>query len=164
MADPKNISIREARDDDADGLIKLIGDIFEDYQDCVLDLEKLDKELLSIDTYIKGLHGKFWVAELEGRIVGCIGFGYTEEDEIIELKRLYVAGDLRRSGLGSKLTQLVFWAAYDRFARAIDLWSDTRFEEAHAFYLAKGFEKLPETRRLCDPSNSTEFHFIKYLR
>ena len=162
MADPKNISIREARDDDADGLIKLIGDIFEDYQDCVLDLEKLDKELLAIDTYIKGLHGKFWVAELEGRVVGCIGYG-QKENKTIELKRLYVADDMRRSGLGSRLFQLVFFAAAANAAKAIDLWSDTRFAEAHAFYLAKGFEQQPETRNLNDPSNSVEYHFIKYL-
>lgn len=157
-----NISIREARDDDADGLIGLIGDIFKDYQDCVLDLDKLDAELLAIDTYIKGLGGKFWVAELDSRVAGCVGFA-QKEGAVVELKRLYVAKEVRRAGLASKLTQLVFFAADELDAVAIEVWSDTRFTEANAFYLAKGFKKLPEARRLYDPSNTTEHHFIKYL-
>ena len=164
MPDPLNISIREATDKDAPGLITLIGDIFKEY-DCVLDLEDLDKELLGIKTAMKAQYGKFWVAEHERRIVGCIGYGLKGESRnIVELKRLYVGKDFRRQGLAVRLANLVYQAAGAVGAKAIDLWSDTRFKEAHAFYLQHGFVKLPETRRLYDPSNSTEFHFIKSLR
>jgi len=131
-------------------------------RDGVVGVNNLDAELLAIHTYIKGFRGKFWVAELDGSIIGCIGFA-QKEGAVVELKRLYVARDLRRAGLASKLTQLVFNAACDVDAVAIELWSDTRFAESHAFYLAKGFKKLPETRRLYDPVNCTEYHFIKYL-
>lgn len=162
MTDPHDIAIREARNADADGLIKLIGDIFSDFEGCVLDLTGIDHELLAIDTAIKKLHGKFWVAEREGRIIGSIGYAPKEEN-VIELKRLYVAKDVRRCGLGARLYEIVLDAAKRHKAEAIDLWSDTRFADAHAFYLAKGFEKLPKTRKLHDPSNSTEYHFIKYL-
>ena len=159
MADLKNISIRRASDHDAAGLIDLIGTIFMDYENCILDLDDLDKELLAIDTAMRAQGGKFWVATFSDRIVGAIG--YTLKGDFVELKRLYVAKDCRGTGLANKLTDLVYKAAGD--AGAIELWSDTRFSEAHAFYLKHGFEKQPETRDLHDLSNSTEFHFIKKL-
>lgn len=161
MANLKNISIRRASDNDAAGLIDLIGTIFKDYENCILDLDDLDKELLAIDTAMRALGGKFWVATFEDRIVGAIGYGL--KGGYIELKRLYVAKDCRGTGLANKLTDLVYKAARDAGAGAIELWSDTRFSEAHAFYLKHGFEKQPETRDLNDLSNSTEFHFIKKL-
>ena len=162
MADLSNISIREASDDDAEGLIALIGDIFQDYENCVLDLEDLDKEFLAISSYIKALKGKFWVAEIDGVIVGSIGYAPMEGGRV-ELKRLYVANHIRRKGLANRLTDLVYQAADELAAIAIECWSDTRFLEAHAYYLKHGFEQQPETRDLNDPSNSTEYHFIKRL-
>ena len=161
MYDLSTITIRKASDRDASGLITLIGEILKEYENCALDLDGIDSELLAIDTTIKGLGGKFWVAEKEGEIVGCIGYA-SKEEGVVELKRLYVVKSQRQKGLGSRLTQLVFDVAEKKKAKAIDLWSDTRFAEAHAFYLLKGFEKCPETRDLNDPSNSIEFHFIKY--
>ncbi|MCH8347800.1 MAG: GNAT family N-acetyltransferase [Proteobacteria bacterium] len=162
MADLTDITIREAVDGDAQGLIALIGEIFSDYDNCVLDLERLDRELLAIDTCIKGLGGKFWVAEYQGEIVASIGYA-PKGGGVVELKRLYVARAWRRRGLADRLTGLIYQAAKDLRATAIELWSDTRFVEAHAFYLKHGFEELPETRDLNDPSNSTEYHFIKKL-
>jgi len=162
MADLSHITIREARDDDAGGLIALIEDIFKEYENCVLDLDDLDKEFLAISTYIKALKGKFWVAEIDGVIVGSIGYAPMQGDRV-DLKRLYVAKDQRRKGLANRLTDLVYQAAEDLGAIAIECWSDTRFLEAHAYYLKHGFEQQPETRDLNDPSNSTEYQFIKTL-
>jgi len=163
MSDLSDISIREAEDADAPGLIGLIGDIFAEY-DCVLDLDDLDKELFGIKGAMKAHHGKFFVAEEEDRIIGCIGYILKgAERDVVELKRLYVAKEYRRLGLATRLYDLIVNAAGEVNANAIDLWSDTRFKEAHAFYLRYGFEKLPETRRLYDPSNTTEYHFIKML-
>ena len=161
MADLKNISIRRAVDSDAAGLIELIGTIFRDYNNCVLDLDNLDKELLAIDSVVRAKGGKFWVATLDDRVVGCTG--YTIKGNSLELKRLYVARKYRGSGLANKLMALVYKAAVETGAQAIEAWSDTRFFEAHGYYLKHGFEKQPETRDLHDLSNSTEYHFIKKL-
>jgi putative acetyltransferase len=159
--DGEIIKIREAEDGDAYGLIELIGSIFEDYENCVLDLDDLDKELLTIKTTCQFRGGNFWVAVENDKIIGCAGF--IRKDNICELKRLYVAKDYRRKGLASKLMDMVIFAAMANSARAVDCWSDTRFEEAHHFYLTHGFEKLPQTRRLNDPSDSTEFRFMRLL-
>lgn len=161
MSKPENIAIREAEDSDSYAIIELIGSIFEDYENCVLDLGGIDKELHTIKTTCQFQGGNFWVAVAKDKIVGCIGF--IQKDNVVELKRLYVAKDYRRRGLATRLTEKVIFSAMEAPARAVDCWSDTRFTEAHDFYLSHGFEQLPQTRKLNDLSDSTEYRFMRVL-
>ncbi|MCA8929053.1 MAG: GNAT family N-acetyltransferase, partial [Alphaproteobacteria bacterium] len=45
----------------------------------------------------------------------------------------------------------------------IELWSDTRFGEAHAFYQALGYTRSGAERELHDRSQSREYPFAKAL-
>ena len=157
-----DLAIREACDDDAEGLIALIGGCFAEYDGCVLDLDELDRPLLAIASTFAAEGGEVWVAEQEGRIVACGGYADVGGG-LFELKRLYVDKSARRQGLASRLLELVEKTARAKGGKAIDLWSDTRFVEAHAFYERHGYSRLPETRDLNDPSNTTEYHFVKEL-
>lgn len=154
------IDIRPGLDSDSPGLIELVGGCFAEYEGCKLDLAGIDAALTAPATAFEAEHGRFWVAEVQGRIIGSIGYAIKDDGRTVELKKLYVDSDCRRRGLATKLYGLVYQAAADLGAEAIDLWSDTRFREAHAFYLTKGFGKLGETRYLNDPSETTEYHFI----
>ena len=156
---PAEISIRDGSDADSPGMIALVGSCFEEYEGCVLDLEGIDADLIAPATAFEGQGGRFWVAAADGRIVGSIGYAVKDGGERVELKKLYVNPEFRRRGLASRLYDRVDDAAAAHGAKAIDLWSDTRFLEAHAFYLSKGFELQSETRYLDDPSNTTEYHF-----
>jgi putative acetyltransferase len=49
-------------------------------------------------------------------------------------------------------------------AAFVELWSDTRFLDAHRLYERLGYTRSPHTRELQDLSNSVEFHFLKHLR
>ena len=159
---PEDIAIRAASDGDADGLVELVGGCFAEYDGCVLDLPGVDRALLSIQSSFFDIGGEFWVAESGGKIVGSAG--YTPHSEIhFELKRLYVEKKWRRRGLATRLLRLVEDAVARKEGTSIDLWSDTRFEAAHAFYVRHGYVKQPETRDLNDPSNTTEYHFIRDL-
>ena len=157
--------IRRAENDDAEGLVALIGGCFDEYADlgCVLDLDDLDKDLLAIRDHIDAVGGDMWVAIDGGEIVGSVGYGPHERDgkSHVELKRLYVNSAYRRLGLATRLFALVEKAADDLNAEAIDLWSDTRFDKAHAFYERYGFSRDAETRDLNDPSNTTEYRFVR---
>jgi len=53
--------------------------------------------------------------------------------------------------------------ARERRARAMVLWTDTRFREAHKLYAKLGFVRAPRTRLLNDISNSVEFRYSKEL-
>ncbi|MCG8505946.1 MAG: GNAT family N-acetyltransferase [Sphingomonadales bacterium] len=157
-----DLTIREARDNDAEGLIALIGRCFAEYAGCVLDLDAFDRPLLAIASSFAAEGGEVWVAEREGRIVGSGGYA-DKGGGLFELKRLYVDRSARRQGLASRLLELVETAVAGKGGTAIDLWSDTRFIEAHAFYERHGYRRLPEMRDLADPSNTTEYHFMKEL-
>jgi len=158
---PEGVLVRDARDDDADMLIELIGSVFAEYPGCLLDVDGELPELRAIATSFQRWGGRFWVVEREGRVIGCVGFtpSVTSPEEGIELRKLYVEKAARKMGLGSALCELVEEAARARGKSFVDLWSDTRFENAHALYARRGYLKGPETRDLHDKSASVEFYF-----
>jgi putative acetyltransferase len=156
-----HIKIREARDADAEGLIELIGGCYADYEGCVLDVDGEVPELKAIASAAAEAGGRFWVAEMRGRIVGSVGL--QPAGTTVELKKLYVSRDARNVGLGARLCSLVEIEARDRGAVAVELWSDTRFAAAHRLYERRGYERGPKTRKLKDKSKSVEYYFRKPL-
>lgn len=152
--------IKLAVDSDAPELINLIGSCFAEYEGCVLDLDGIDKPMQAMRSYVDEYKGDFWLAIRDGEVVGSAG--YLVLDDHVELIKLYVKSSERRQGLASLLLGLVEDASNTKGLR-LELWSDTRFIEAHAFYAHHGYVKQTDTRFLNDPSNTTEFHFIKQL-
>lgn len=156
-------SLRPGRDDDAEGLIALLGGVFSEYPGCLLEVDGEMPELRRIASYFAEHAGQFWVAERDGEVVGCIGFTPASDPRGVELKKLYVRATERKTGLGGRLVALVEAAAAERGARYIDLWSDTRFTTAHAFYEKRGWLRGPTTRELHDLSRTVEYYFKKTL-
>lgn len=161
IAGADDIGVREAAGNDSAAVIDLIARCFADYPGCVMDLPGLDADLPRVAANFREAGGCFWVAERAGRIVGCVG--YAPAGAGLELKRLYVDRAARRQGLASRLLARVLEVAMQRRAASIRLWSDTRFAEAHAFYLRHGFVPTGETRKLHDPSDTTEYEFRRDL-
>lgn len=152
--------LRAVRDDDGDALRSLIGGIYAEYDGCVLEPEGQDSDLLSLASSTAQLDGQMWVVERNGAVVACCGWApYTPG--AVELKRLYVGAQARRQGLAGALVRLVEEAARERGAGAVELWSDTRFLDAHRLYERHGYHRQPATRELHDASNSVEFHYRK---
>jgi putative acetyltransferase len=147
--------LRDARDDDADALIELIARIWDEYPGCVMDVDGEVPELRRIASHHVGLAGEFWVAERDGRIVGCVG--WTPAGRGVELCKLYVAAPARRTGLAARLCEKVERAA--RGHAFVELWSDTRFEDAHRLYEKRGYVRGPHTRELHDLSHTVEYYY-----
>ena len=163
---PTGDRMRPVRDDDADALAELIGRVYAEYPGCVLDLPGVDADLRAPRTTAEDRQGDWWVVEDDdGQVVATCGWAPagTPEEPAIELKRLYVAPDRRRHGLGRWLVEQVEQVARERGSRVVELWSDTRFEDAHRLYERLGYEEQPETRDLDDPSDTTEYRFRKEL-
>lgn len=158
----RDLSIRDATDDDALDVIELIGGVFGEYPHCILDVDGEMPELRHVASYHRDHGGAFWVAEAGGRIVGCAGFVATGANGI-ELKKLYVHRRARKTGLGGVLVARAEAAGIERGAEYVDLWSDTRFETAHRFYERRSYVRGPSTRELHDKSNTVEFYFRKPL-
>lgn len=155
--------IRAARDDDADGLIALIGSCFAEYPNCILDVDGEMPELRQIAAWAAGLDGRFWVAEAGGEIAGSVGVTPAADPAGMELRKLYVAAPFRRVGLGARLCDLVQEEAARRAARFLELWSDTRFTDAHRLYERLGYRRTGASRELHDLSDTVEYHFRKSL-
>ncbi|MTV24318.1 GNAT family N-acetyltransferase [Nitriliruptoraceae bacterium ZYF776] len=153
--------LRRVTDADADGLIALVGAAYDEYPGCVLDLPGIDDDLPIPGTTAGRRGSAWWVVERDGRIVGSIGCGPVDADGQVELKRLYLDAAVRGQGLASRLVRLVEGHAAGLGARAVSLWSDTRFAAAHGRYAALGYARTGASRELHDPSDTTEWHFVR---
>jgi putative acetyltransferase len=163
-ASPDLPAIRPGRDDDAEGLIELIGACWAEYPNCILDVDAEVPELRAIASYFARRDGRFWVADRAGRVAGCVGIAPAAEPGRVELLKLYVAADERRRGLGAILCSLVEEEAQRRGARVIELWSDSRFADAHRLYEGRGYRRDGRSRDLNDLSRTTEWYFSRRLR
>jgi GNAT superfamily N-acetyltransferase len=160
--------VRDARDDDAAGLIELIRTCWSAYPGCVLDVDGELPHLRAIASAYRSWRGRAWIAEHAGRVTASIGLVPVSCEggrgwEAGEIRMLYVLPGARRAGLGSRLLALAEAEAASRGARRIELWSDTRFTDAHRFYLRHGYVQGPDTRELHDRSNSVEYSFLRDL-
>jgi putative acetyltransferase len=160
---------RPAHDADAAALIALIGEVYAEYPGCVLDVEREEPDLLEIASASARKRGDFWVTidVASAALIGCVGWlpsaGDSEPRGWVQLRKLYAARSHRRRGLASALCAKVEAAARERGAAGVELWSDTRFLDAHRFYAARGYARQPGSRQLFDLSQSYEYHFLKPL-
>jgi putative acetyltransferase len=155
--------IRAARDDDAGGLIALVGACWGEYPGCVLDVDAEEPHLRGIASAYAEWGGEVFVAEQAGVVVGSVGWvPYAAAG--VELRMLYVAAVARRRGLGERLAGLVEGAARERRAGFVELWSDTRFHDGHRLYSRLGYLRTGAVRELHDLSRTVEYEFRKRLR
>lgn len=150
-------------------MITLIGDVYAEYPGCILDVDREEPDLRAIASAYAAKGGQFWVAVhgADERVVGCIGWSPSSDGSRpgwLELRKLYVARSCRRRGLAGALCERVEAAARARSALGIELWSDTRFQDAHRFYPRRGYERQSDVRQLADLSQSSEYHFLRRLQ
>ena len=159
----RELLIRDARDDDGWDLIGLVAACWSEYPGCILDVDGEEPWMRTPAASFQDKGGCLWVAEAHGRVVGSVGLKPAGEPGGVELKTLYVARPVRRMGLGNRLTHLVEAEARRRGATFIDLWSDTRFADAHRLYEQRGYRRGPSTRALHDLSHTVEYYYRKEL-
>jgi putative acetyltransferase len=154
--------IRPVADADSTQLIELIGAIWRSYPGIVFDVEAELPELYGLASAFARAGGAGWVAERGGRIVGCAGVAPSSLGGTWEIQKLYIAADQRRQGLARRLMALAEDWARGHGAAAVELWTDTRFVEAHAFYRSLGYAQ-GGWRQLQDLSRTAEYRFHKAL-
>jgi putative acetyltransferase len=156
--------LRVARDSDSQAVIAHIARIWAEYPGCVMDLDE-ESDLRAVATSYAADGGSIWVVEdATGALAATVAISpCPEAPGGMLLGRLYVAKAARRGGLASKLLAFAEQSARARGAGFMELWTDTRFKEAHGFYEARGYARLPGERALRDASDSYEFHYRKRL-
>ena len=103
---------------------------------------------------VEAAYAAFFVAELDGRIVGTAGLS-----EHGSLERFYVVPEARGAGAGSALLAAVAEEARSRGRARLEIWSDKRFEDAHRLYRRHGARVVGE-RVHDDPDSSHEWGLV----
>jgi ribosomal protein S18 acetylase RimI-like enzyme len=92
-----------------------------------------------------GLPGRInLVVEVEGRVVGYVGFGSPHDGDVdpgtaIEVYGLYVHPERWRAGAGSALMGAVLERGRHEGLKVVVLWTMRDNAQAHAFYEKQGF-------------------------
>lgn len=154
--------LRDATDDDSWSLIALIAACWAEYPGCVTDVAGEYPELLAPARHYGEVGGRLWVVPDGGWIAACVG-ACPCSSGTVELVKLYVARHRRGQGLGRALVGVAESFALARGAGGIELWSDSRFLDAHRLYLRLGYQRTGATRALHDLSATTEYGFRKSL-
>ncbi len=134
------------------------------------------KDLYDIDAAYYGHGGAFWVAEIDGQVVGTTGLerfeAFPEGDNLVmvngalrgagcdcSIERLYLLKEARGQGIGIALLQQTIDGAKERGCKRMEIWSDKRLGEAHRLYEKFGARMVGE--RLChDPEQSPEWGMV----
>jgi putative acetyltransferase len=154
--------LREAVDSDSWALMALIGACWAEYPGCIVDFAGEYPEVLAPASHYRAAGGALWVLPEGEWIAASIGLA-AGHDQPVELVKLYVAKHRRGRGLGQALVGYVEGQARERGASGIELWSDTRFHDAHRLYERLGYRPTGATRELHDLSETTEYAFHKSL-
>ena len=163
MRRPLGLRLRRAEDRDAQDLFGLVTLCFAEYPGCFTDPHDDMPDLLRPASAARDRGMHFFVVEDEaGRVCACIALDFPQADAA-EIHRLYVRPDARRRGLARHLVGIAEARARAAGASRIILWSDTRFENAHALYEKRGYVRAPQARELGDVSGSVEWFFDKKL-
>ena len=151
------IVIEAAHAGDAPAVIELIGRVFAEYGfswDPALEVP----DLFDLERRYGGATGAFWVARMDGRVVGSVGVERLP-DGGAELHRLYLDATLRGRGVGRALVEAVLGWCRGAGIRRLVLWSDTRFDRAHRLYERMGFTQTGERELPDDPNDTREFGY-----
>lgn len=102
------------------------------------------------DVLADGGEWSSWVAETEGRVVGCVWLQLVErvphpnlarwEGPIAYLTNMFVERELRDGGLGRRLLDVALASAGEREVSGVVLWPS---ERSRPFYERAGFRGLP---------------------
>jgi len=163
LLEPSPPLARPATDDDGWDLVALIGACWSEYPGCVMDVHGEYPELLAPATAYRTKGGALWVVDGPGGVVACVGLAPGARGGVMELQKLYVARRARRAGMARYLVAMVETEAVKRGASHIELWSDSRFADAHRLYEVLGYQALGDSRDLGDLSATVEYHYAKSL-
>lgn len=110
-----------------------------------LAFQNIEAELEAFPGDYGGPTGRFLVAKLEGRIVGCVGLRRLDEG-LCEMKRLYVEESCGGRGIGRALVERLIEEARSMGYRRMRLDTLEKMGKAQELYRSLGFREIPAYR------------------
>jgi len=134
------MKIRKATQKDSLEIKKLVGKVLPE----IFKIKTPAKVLKDLDD-IKENYVLFYVAEDNGKIVGCAGLKIYRGKP--RLKRMYILKSYRRKGLGQKFLNKVLKYCKDKKYKKIILSTTPQMKKARQFYEANGFKRIKEDKK-----------------
>jgi putative acetyltransferase len=153
----RSLAVEPAGAGDVPGVIRLIGQVFDEYG-FVFDPATELPDLFAFDRHYGEPRGAFFVVRDAGAVVGSVGVERLDGASA-ELHRLYLDAGLRGRGIGRALADAVLDWCRARSIGHLVLWSDTRFDRAHVLYERMGFVRTGERTLPDDPNATREFRY-----
>lgn len=136
--------VRKYEERDRDTVIRLFRDFMREMGDFPEYVQRaIAEELGRIAAYYAG--GAFWVAELEGAVVGMVGIE-RHSDRAGELRRMIVDRAHRRRGVGRALLATAESFCRDAGYAAIVLSTSELQQPAMRLYEASGYRRTRSTK------------------
>lgn len=143
MSEPRaELRIRPARADEADPILALILPI--QREEFGIDISAADQpDLFNLDPFYRQGAGQFWVAEIDGTILGTIALKDLGGG-VGALRKMFVAAGWRGRdyGIATSLLDTLLAHASAHDLTTIVLGTTDRFLAAHRFYEKHGFEAI----------------------
>lgn len=144
-ADPlaSAVWIRPYRDADAGDVRALVADVLAEF-DLALDPDGVDADLADVEASYRVGGGEFWVVEdATGRVVGSGGLWPDPDDPgRSEVRKMYLAPDVRGRGLGKRLLEAALEAARRSGRTRVELETNHAMTAAMALYRRYGFREV----------------------
>ena len=102
--------------------------------------------------YIDHVDRSFFVAAIQGRVIGIVGAVLNEDKTSVELQRMSVANNSRGKGAGSKLVSAVIDFAKEKGVSCVKLETLDRKVAAIRLYERHGFEQVSSFQIPCSSS------------
>jgi putative acetyltransferase len=129
----------------SDSQIEQVRELFLEYARSLgfsLCFQNFDQELANLPGDYSPPYGKLLLAEFEGELAGCVAL-HKLENEICEMKRLYLRPQFRGKGLGRALATRIIAEARDLGYSRLRLDTvESAMQDAVAMYLKLGFRKI----------------------
>jgi len=140
-----SIIIRNIEQKDNAILAKIIRSCFHDFEvKCTAGTVYQDPTTDDLFSLFQTPKSQLWVAELEGKIVGCCGIFPTENlpENCTELVKFYISENGRGKGIGKALLEKTIESAKQLGYSQIYLESIPEFSTAVSIYEKQGFKFL----------------------
>jgi ribosomal protein S18 acetylase RimI-like enzyme len=120
-----------------------------------LSYQNIDDELSNFPNKYKEPHGVFLIAKENNKVVGCVGIRKLENN-ICEMKRLFVNDRYRGNGIGKKLVEMITKEAKLKHYEKMRLDTLNTMEDALNIYRKNGFYEI-------EPYNNNPVNGVVYL-
>lgn len=132
------VEIRAVTSADVPEVVAIVRAVLSEFGLTFGEGSETDAQLSSLPASYTGAGGAFWVALVDGVIVGTAGV-FPVDVGVLELRKMYLSAAARGRGLGQRLLDHATAHAEAQGARALVLDTTHQMESAWALYERNGF-------------------------